>query len=105
MVSEMVIKGKDSIKTEMVYQGETCAVGKAQPSIFKLSEDGLCSGFNVFGNPVDVDVTFVHLVHKLYGSGMASPHFEECVSFIQNVIGCVKNGFTFLKLRMNGFGL
>lgn len=105
MVSEMIVKGEYGVEAKMVYQDKACAVGKAQPPVFKLSEDGLCSGFDVSGNPEDVDVAFLHLIHKLYGSCMAASHFEERVSLVQDIIGCVKNGFSFLKLRIDGFCL
>lgn len=67
----MFVKGKYGIEAEMIYQDEACAVGKTQSFVFKLSENRLCSGFNILSNPVDVYTAFVYLIHKFYSRYMA----------------------------------
>ena len=105
MVSEMIIKCKDGVETEMVYQDKTCAVGKTQPSVLNSSEDNLGSGFNISGNPLNVYMSFVYLVHKLDGRSVAIPHLKESIGFIQDIIRGINNRLSFLKAGMNGLGL
>lgn len=72
----MVIKGKDGINTEMVYQGEARAVGKTKPSVFKLPEDGLSGGLNIGRYSEDIYTAFCNLIHKRNRCCMAAPHLK-----------------------------
>ena len=101
----MFIKCKNSIKTEMVYQGKACTVSKAQPFVLKPSEYCLCSGFKFLSNSLDFCMAFVYLVHKFDSRCVAASHLQEGVGFIQAIIRRVYNGIFLLKRCMNGFGL
>src|SRR3990172_262510 len=105
MISEMFIKCKNSIKTEMVYQGKACTVSKAQPFVLKPSEYCLCSGFKFLSNSLDFCMAFVYLVHKFDSRCVSASHLHEGVGFIQDIIRRVYNGIFLLKRCMNGFGL
>ena len=101
----MFIKCKNSIKTEMVYQGKACTVSKAQPFVLKPSEYCLCSGFKFLSNSLDFCMAFVDLVHKFDSRCVAASHLQEGVGFIQNIIRCVYDGISLSKFCMNSFGL
>lgn len=100
----MVVKRKNGIDAEMIYQDKACAVCKAELPVFKLPKDGLCSKFCITSNSKDVDVAFVHPVHKLDRSGVAAPHLKEGIGFIQDIIRGVDNSPSFLKVCMNDLG-
>lgn len=104
MVSEMVVKGEYGLNADMVNQDKACAVGKAQFSVIKLPKYCLCRCFNIVGDFKDVDVAFIHPVHELDGGSMAASHLKEGIGLVQDKVGCIKDGLSLLKLRINRFG-
>ena len=99
----MFVKGKDSFNTGLIYQGKAGAVRIAQPFIVNLSENSLCGIFNIFSNTKDSNVALVHLIHELYGCGMAAPHFEKCIGFIQDIIRGADKNFILVNLFIDRF--
>ncbi len=99
----MFIEGKDSFNSKMVYQSKAGAVSIAQSSIIELFEESFCRFLNVFSNPKNVNLAFIHLFHKFDGCGMAASVFKQSICFIQNIIRSIDNSFIFLNLFVNGF--
>lgn len=105
MVSEMFIKGKNSFDAELIYQGKTGAVCKAQSPIFKFSEYCLSGGFDILVYSQNIYMALSHLVHELNGSGMAAAHFKKGIGFVQNIVRGVNNSLVLLKLGIDSFGI
>lgn len=99
----MFIKGKNSINSGLIYQGETCAVGIAQLFVINFSENSLCFFFNIFGNTKDSNVAFIHLVHEFDGCCVAASHLKKSVGFIQYIIRGTDHRFIFMNLFIDGF--
>lgn len=99
----MFIEGENSVNAMIVYQGKTGAIGKAEPFVIKTSKEGLCRANQVFRNSEDSDMAAVYLVHKLYSSLVAAPHFKKGVGFVKNVIRSIKDRPFSFKLFMNRF--
>lgn len=93
MVSEMFVKGKDSVEAEMIYQGETGAVGIAQFSILKFSEKDFCSFGDIVCYGKDNYCYGLKPGHELNGGFMTASHLQECVGLVEDIVRRVKNGF------------
>lgn len=105
MVSEMVVKGKDSIEPEMVYQGKACTVSETQFSVFNFSEDILCCDFNNFCNSQNVYAAFLYLMDKSDCNGMAASHLKKRICFIKHIIRGIKYCLSFLEFDIDGLSL
>lgn len=99
----MVIKSEGGFKMEMVYQGKTRAIGKTQPFIYKLSEDGFRCIFDILRNTENNNMAFLYFIHKFDGYGVAASCFKECIDLIQNVSGAINMRLFIEKLFMDSF--
>ena len=86
----MFIKGEDSINAKMVYQGKTGAIRKTQFSIIKFSEKGFCICGDVSTDRKNNYSCSLKLGHEFNSGFMTASHFQECVSFIEDIIRRVK---------------
>lgn len=94
MISEMLIKGKNSFNLMMVYQGETGAIREAQPFVVEFAKNRLCLFFDVLSNAQDYYGARINPVHECDCGAVAASILKERVHFIQHILEVYRRGFS-----------